>query len=395
MDKIIILMFLTSVIMGMALGMHGPILPIFAQNTIGADYNDLGIIGTVMYIPYMLLPLLIGPFLDRFNNSLLLSLGAFISVASIWLLAISSTVTEIIILRILLGVSFALLWPPCEALISRYSNRENRVRNISWFLMFFVIGFMIGPPIGSVLLEIGSTYEELFQYTGMLSIIALVAALWAAKKENESKKEKYVITESAGKTSITSILEMGKFPHVIIIMLFCTSALGIVLAIYPAYLDNKNITDVDVLMIFFIMSVSRVAWMAVANKTASRSKLTLIMAVLLLTVGFGMSAYTVQFEVFLVAAVLMGFGFAIIFPLSLEIMLSKTPKNISGSIIGVHEAIFGAGWIIGPVLAGLAAQSFGDQVPFIALFIIGLSIALAAVFSRDNLKIKRWENCHD
>ena len=58
--------------MGMALGMHGPILPIFAQNTIGADYNDLGIIGTVMYIPYMLLPLLIGPFLDRFNNSLLL-----------------------------------------------------------------------------------------------------------------------------------------------------------------------------------------------------------------------------------------------------------------------------------------------------------------------------------
>ena len=109
---------------------------------------------------------------------------------------------------------------------------------------------------------------------------------------------------------------MGKFPHVIIIMLFCTSALGIVLAIYPAYLDNKNITDVDVLMIFFIMSVSRVAWMAVANKTASRSKLTLIMAVLLLAVGFGMSAYTVQFEVFLVAAVLMGFGFAIIFPLS-------------------------------------------------------------------------------
>ena len=42
---------------------------------------------------------------------------------------------------------------------------------------------------------------------------------------------------------------------------------------------------------------------------------------------------------FAIALVLMGFGFSIFFPLTLETILSKTRKGISGKIIGAYDTI--------------------------------------------------------
>ena len=46
------------------------------------------------------------------------------------------------------------------------ATEKNRVKNISWFTMFFVIGFMVGPLLGTVFLEgLDITYRVLFQIT--------------------------------------------------------------------------------------------------------------------------------------------------------------------------------------------------------------------------------------
>ena len=38
-------------------------------------------------------------------------------------------------------------------IIANESTEKNRVKNISWFTMFFVIGFMVGPLLGTVFLR--------------------------------------------------------------------------------------------------------------------------------------------------------------------------------------------------------------------------------------------------
>ena len=72
----------------------------------------------------------------------------------------------------------------------------------------------------------------------------------------------------------------------------------------------------------------------------------------------------------------MGFGFSIFFPLTLEIILSKTSKVISGKIIGAYETVFGIGWAIGPTIGGPISQSFGDQTPYLVFCIIGIGVAV-------------------
>jgi len=84
--------------------------------------------------------------------------------------------------------------------------------------------------------------------------------------------------------------------------------------------------------------------------------------------------------------VLMGFGFSIFFPLTLEIILSKTRKGISGKIIGAYETIFGLGWVIGPIIGGPITQSFGDETPYIIFSIIGIGITILAIISRKKLE---------
>ena len=384
MNKVLILVNITGLIIGISYGLHGPILPVFAKNIIGASYSELGLIGLANFIPYMFIPLFVGILLDRFNNGYLLALGTIINSASIYLLSIAQSVPEIMGFRILTGVAHAFFWPPCESIISNESSEKNRVRNISWFTMFFVIGFMVGPLLGSVFLEgLDITYRVLFQVTAFILASAMISAILVSRKSVKRHHEHF---------SFSSIKEMKRFPEAIVLLLFCTSSFGIILTIYPAFLNDNGMTDNDILLLFFVFGVSRVVSLALAGKLAKKTSQTLIAAVFTISIGLAISAAADSIIMFAVALVLMGFGFSIFFPLTLEIILSKTKKAISGKIIGAYETVFGMGWLIGPTIGGPITQSFGEDVPYLLFCVIGIGVALLAIITRKRLEPEKIRN---
>ena len=378
MNRVLILVNLTGLIIGISYGLHGPILPIFAKNVIGATYSELGLIGLANFVPYMFIPLFVGILLDRINNAYILAVGAAINSASIYLLSIAQSVPEIMGFRIMTGIAHAFFWPPCEAIISNESTEKNRVKNISWFTMFFVMGFMIGPLLGTAFLEnIEVTYRILFQIAAFILAAAIITALLASRKKIKKQHERF---------SFSAIKDMKKFPEVITLLIFCTSAFGIILTIFPAFLNDKGMSATDILYLYFAFGISRVISLALAGKFAKRTSQTLIAATLAVSIGLGISVVADSIIMFGIALVLMGFGFSIFFPLTLEIILSKTKKGISGKIIGAYETIFGLGWAIGPTIGGPITQSFGNETPYIIFAIIGVGITILAIISRKKLE---------
>lgn len=378
MNRVLILVNLTGLIIGISYGLHGPILPIFAKNVIGATYSELGLIGLANFVPYMFIPLFVGILLDRINNTYLLAIGAAINSASIYLLSIAQSVPELLGFRIMTGVAHAFFWPPCESIISNESTDKNRVKNISWFTMFFVMGFMIGPLLGTAFLEnLDITYRILFQIAAFILAAAIITALLASRKKIKVHHERF---------SFSAIKDMKKFPEVITLLIFCTSSFGIILTIFPAYLNDKGMNATDVLYLFFAFGISRVISLALAGKFAKRTSQTLIAATLAVSIGLAISVVADSIIIFGIALVLMGFGFSIFFPLTLEIILSKTKKGISGKIIGAYETIFGLGWAVGPTIGGPITQSFGDETPYIIFSIIGIGITILAIISRKKLE---------
>jgi MFS family permease len=384
MNRVLILVNITGLIIGISYGLHGPILPVFAKNVIGATYSELGLIGLTNFIPYMFIPLFVGILLDRINNGYLLSLGAAINSASVYLLSIAQSVPEIMGFRIMTGIAHAFFWPPCEAIISNESSEKNRVKNISWFTMFFVIGFMAGPLLGTVLLEgIDVTYRVLFQIAAFILAAAIITSLLASRKKVKKHHEKF---------SFSSIKEMKRFPEVIVLLIFCTSSFGIILTIYPAFLNDNGMSASDILLLYFVFGISRVASLALAGKFARRTSQTLIAGTIAVSIGLAISVVADSIFTFGIALVLMGFGFSIFFPLTLEIILSKTRKGISGKIIGAYETVFGMGWAIGPTIGGPITQSFGNETPYVVFCIIGIGVTLFAINARKKLEPRKILN---
>ena len=378
MNRKLALVYITGLLIGISYGLHGPLLPLFAKNVIGASYAELGIIGFANFIPYMFFPLFVGIFLNRFNNGHLLSIGVIMNSAAVYLLSIAQSVPEIMGFRIITGVAHAFFWPPCEAIISNVSKGKTRVRNIATFTGFFTTGFMIGPLFGSILLEnFDATYRIIFEIAAYVLAAALVSSLVLSKNRTIIKHEKF---------SFSSLKEIAKFPYVIMLLIYCTASFGIILSIYPAFLNDRAMTIVDVEILFFVFGISRILTLAVAGKLAKHTSLTLIIAIFSISIGLGISFFVETIIEFAIALILLGFGFSIFFPLTLEIILTKTRRVISGTMIGAYETTFGIGWASGPITAGLISQFFGNDAPYLVFFIIGIGVAILSISKRKLLE---------
>jgi MFS family permease len=378
MKKILALVNVTGLVIGISYGIHNPIVPIFAKNEIGASYADLGLIGLANFIPYMFIPVLVGLLLGRFNNGRLLSLGVAINVVSVYLLSLAKSVPEIMILRAMTGIAHAFFWPPAESIISNSSEGQSRVKNIGKFTGFFVSGFMIGPLIGTFFLEsLDVSYRMIFEIATFIMAAALISSIQIAKKNLQKQDTKF---------SFSGIREMTRFPIVIVILIYCASSFGIILTIYPAFLNDRNMSATEIELLYFVFGVSRVVTLAMTERLARHSSATLIASTAAISAGLLLSFFSQNIFEFAGAMLLMGFGFSIIFPLTLEIILRKTPKESSGVTIGAYETTFGIGWAAGPITAGLMSEFSANSMPYIVFFVIGICVFALSVAKKKVLE---------
>ena len=384
MNKALLLVNITAILIGVSYGMHGPILPVFAKNVIGATYAELGVIGLANFLPYMFIPLFVGLLLNRFNNGYLLSIGVAINSVSVYLLSIAQSVPEVMGFRVLTGIAHAFFWPPCEAIISNVSKGKSRVRNIATFTGFFTTGFMIGPLLGTVILDsFDLTYRILFEIAAFVLAAAIISSLVVSKNRIKEKHKNF---------NFSSLKKIIEFREVIIMLLFCTSSFGMILTIFPAFLNDRDMSAVSIELLFFIFGISRVSTLILAGKLAKKTSVTLITATISISLGLFVAFTSHSIFEFALALLLMGYGFSIFFPLTLEIILSKTRKEMSGTMIGAYETTFGIGWAIGPISAGLISEFFGNDAPYFAFFILGVAVTILAIVKRKVLEPNRNPN---
>jgi MFS family permease len=376
--KTITLINITGLIIGISYGLHNPIVPIFAKNEIGASYADLGLIGLANFVPYMFIPVFVGILLGRFNNGHLLSVGVAINSASIFLLSLAHSVPEIMILRAMTGVAHAFFWPPAESIISDSSAGESRVKNIGRFTGFFVSGFMIGPLFGTFLLEgLDITYRMLFEIATFVMAAAIIFSMPLSKKSAPKQDSHF---------SFSAVREIARFPQIVVILIFCASSFGMILTIYPAFLNDRTMTATQIEILYFVFGISRVVTLASTARLARCTGATLIASTLTIAAGLVLSFFSHSILEFAAAMLLMGFGFSIIFPLTLEVILRRTPKEISGKVIGAYETTFGIGWTSGPIIAGLLSEFSGNAMPYMAFFVAGIGVSILSMIKRKTIE---------
>lgn len=377
MNRLVWMLFTTALLLGISYGMHGPALPLFAKNEIGASYADLGIIGMVNFLPYMIVPIFVGILLERINNGYMLTVGVLLNTISLYLTSIATTVNEIIVYRAMVGVAHAFIWPPSEVMLS--DDESSRVRNISWYIMFFAVGFMVGPLLGSAILEaVGVEYRLLFQFTAYVMGAGLVSSAMTYSRAPKRGK---------GGLNLRSFGHIIRFPVVVTLLLFSTAAFGLILTVYPAFLNDRGMDEISVLILYFIFGITRVGALLMANRLSRIAVPTFVASTVMVTVGMGISAVGTTFAEFTVALLLLGFGFSMFYPLALEVILVGSKKSSSGRMIGAYEAIFGVGWTLGPSLGAYVVQ-FGDSSsPYLLFCYVGVAASILSIVFHRRLKL--------
>src|SRR5207247_6385972 len=145
--RAVLLVAICAAIVGVSYGMHTPIVPVFARDQFAADYSQVGLIGTLNYLPYMFAPFFVGMLLDRFNKSYMLVSGMLLNVFSIFMLSTVHSVPELMLYRIIAGVAHALFWPSAEVLVSTNSSPETRFKSHPTSTATWILGLTSGPIV--------------------------------------------------------------------------------------------------------------------------------------------------------------------------------------------------------------------------------------------------------
>ena len=378
MNPAVVLVAICSAIVGVSYGMHSPVVPVFAREQLAADYWQVGLIGTANFLPFMFAPFFIGILLDRLNKSYVLLSGILLNVFSIFILSTVQTTLEVTFYRALAGVAHALFWPSSEVLIAVNSAPERRVRNISVFIAAWILGFMVGPLIGKLILN-AFDYYTLFQLAAATMAVGIVPSIllrsygWPAVQKDLEVRA----------SSVEVAKEIATHPKLAGVILYYAITFGVVLAVYPAYMSDASLTTEDIEIMFFFFGVSRFATLLLLVTRISRyGELALALAVSTTAVGMIISFSSTSVLSFAVSIALFGLSTSIFYPVTFSLVTMDTPSGLVGSKLGVYNTLFGAGWTAGPIVAGFASDAFGPGSPYLAFFVIGSTFAAAITIFR-------------
>lgn len=373
MDKVLLLVYTVAFAVGVAYGAHAFLVPVFAVQELGATYFDIGIIGMANYVPYMFAPALVGLLLDRFNKGSILSGGIAMAMLSIFLLAFANSVVDVMLIRALTGIAHAFFWPPAEAVVTTATTPERRVKAISRFTMAWVAGYMAGPLLGAALFE-SFGFRPLFEYSSVMMIAALIAALMLIRHGRGVHQQLYSIND------VFRVIKTN--PRISTLVMYYSAAFGIVLTIFPVYLKENTVDEFFIGILFFIFGLSRLSTLPFTHRFAIRERASVFLATQAIAFAMLIAYLMTTFGFFSLALIMFGFAFSLYFPLTLGLITRNIPKRMVGTSVGAYETVFGIGWAIGPILSGMAAHVFSSSIPYISMFIIGMILPLLLILPR-------------
>jgi len=390
-SRIILTLYITALSMGLAYGSHAPLIPVFARDVLKANYTEIGFIGMANYLPYAFFPFLVGLLLDRISKLIVLLIGISMATASIAMLTMVDNISTLLLLRAVSGIAHAFFWPSAEAMISSINNNEGinygneaklngsrSIKRISGFTMTWVMGYMIGPLLGSYMFNFG--YAYLFLYSSLMILPSLACITLLLRLHTTVVNSKNVSID------IKRVRSVVRDRFILILMIIYYSAsFAIVLSILPSYMNDNSIDEQSIGLLFFIFGVARLVTLTIVHRLAGHKGI--VIANIAIAVAMLMAYTLTTLYSLTLSMIAFGFAFSIYFPVTLSMITKGIPSNLIGSVVGLYETIFGIGWASAPLVSGVIADVFGINTPYLLMSILGLALALAYILTVIRYKV--------
>ncbi len=363
--SILRVLYVTIFLTATGLGTTTFLLPVYAE-TLGASYTDLGLIGAVGNVVYTALTLICGYMLDRSEKVSLYMVFTGIGLVTMALFSFVSSIPQILIVRALLGLASATFWVAASTLTAHISPREELTQSLGRYNLAWISGFTVGPYLGGLVSSLYG-YTLFFYSQAVLIAVSLLLILTRLRGrielENVSSHERATL----GELQPLTLAYLTLIPFTIV--------LGIYMAIIPGHMKVVGLTaSIIGLLLTVTNGVRGLVFLNVQRLVKWVTWRSLFMASLFMAASMFLVRSGGDAISFGIPLVFYGIGSGIMTPVALDFISKRTPERLRGTAMGVHEAIYGIGMCLGPLIGGAIADSYSAHTLYTILVGVALLI---------------------
>ncbi len=335
--------------------------------TLNASYRMIGFITGSYGLTQLILRIPLGIFSDYIGKrKLFIIIGMAISVISSLLTFIAPSQWSLLITRSLAGVT-ASVWVVVTVLFSSYFRKDEATKSVGIMNSYNAIGQLVGMSLGgAVSYFMGTRYLYLLAAIG--AFIGLISSCFIVEPKIEVLKRHfsdYLQIAKDRKLQIVSVLGiLSQF------LTFATAFGFVPILAKKLGAGSLELSLLTLLAIIPAIFISRLASSFIPNQIGKKNTIN---------IGFALSSllcivmpFITSLPVLYVVQFFSGIGRSMVFPLLMGLGIQHISEGKRATAMGMFQASYGIGMVLGPILLGFIAQSYGLITGFIVTGIIGL-----------------------
>jgi multidrug resistance protein len=366
--KLTVLM-ITAFVDMLGLVMVLPLLPFYATKLGGSAAMVGGLIAAFSLAQLASAPFW-GSFSDRYGRRPALLSGLILSAIAYVIFAFAGTLWLLLLSRIVQGFGGGTIGV-VQAYVTDVSDPKERAKSLGWLSAVTSLGAVIGPAIGSALVQLWGRHAPGLAAAAFSLLVSLFAWEFLRESKQAPTTDEMALPPEPTSSVMWNVLAHPGEPAPRLIWIY-TIAIGAFYGMAPMlplvlqrYLPITE-SNVGYFVMYlggmgFVVRTIILGRMIEALGEARLARLGLI----LLGLGLALVAAIRSYPMVIVSFTLMPLGTAFVFP-SITAMLSRVvPKSRRGLYMGVQQAFGGVSKVAFPVATGFAMDHLGLGLPFI------------------------------
>lgn len=396
----------SSLLMGIAIGVVIPLLPLFSKE-LGLSTSQFGFLISSMGLARLLLNIPAAALVDKIGRKPLLVGGPLLTSLSMVGTGLASGLNELVTWRLMTGAGGSLQMSGAQSYLSDISTTANRARTIAPTSIAFQVGFSIGPSVSGLLAELYGLRPPFFFVGAAIATVAINNYLMLpetlVKKPASEKQPASVVTviHTDGRATppppapkkpsvLATWANLLKDPDVrrisILHCVFWITQSGALITLFPLLASSKF--GLGVTTIGSIFTVNAIVGAIGAQPSAWFSdkygrKMALVPAMSLISAGVLLVPFATTATELYACAGLWSLGSSLVGSSTTAYMADLTPQqNLRGQALGLLRSSGDLGLMLGAATLGSVAQVWGLEAAFsvngVALLLVILRFAWAS-----------------
>ncbi len=348
----------TFVVM-LGFGILSPVLPLYARS-FHVGYDAVGLLVSAFAFMRLLFDLVAGPLVGRFGERAVVTAGAAMVGVSSAAAALAPNFALLVVFRGAGGAGSSVFFAGLMSYLLRTAPPDRLGRVMGVFYGAFNVGIIVGNPLGGVVAHFFGLASPLWFYAGA----CLVAAAMYVRTVRDPER----LPQEGRRPGLRDLTWNRAFAAVLLAnaayFWFVAAVISTLLALFAH--DVLHMSRLGIGLVLAVLSVAEFAVLFPAGSMTDRlGRRTVLLPSLFATAAVAsLTGLAPSIPLFIVALALLGVvsGFA---GVPQSVMLADVvPPRLQPAAIGVYRFVGDLGFVLGPLVAGAAADAFGFAAAF-------------------------------